>query len=111
MLQDLWEKFIGFLTTYDLRTISEAIRQIQWDEAMGNPMVWLVGVPILGLLIFRKQFRLLIMAASFVIFVYLLHYAMPAPGESIPLSEMLKFLGGCVVLVAVNLYFLFVREG
>ena len=40
----------------------------------------------------------------------LLQNTLPPPGGTIPLEKVLVFLGGSVVLLAVNVYFLVMRQ-
>jgi len=46
---------------------------------------------------------------SLAAFAYLIKVTFPPSGGSIPLDQLLKFIGGTVVLCVLNLYLLFVR--
>ena len=109
-IKEMWGKLGVFLTEYDIQKISEVVRQLDWREQLSNPVVWVVGIAIVVLTIWKRKISLLIMAGSFVLFMLLLQNTLPPPGQSIPLNKVLEFLGGSVLLLAVNVYFLILRE-
>jgi hypothetical protein len=106
----IWEMFIDFLVTYDSQKISQLIEELKFEEVAKNPYVWLIGLPMLGYLAVRKRFRLLLVIFSLVAFLYLLQSTFPPSTQTIPPDRLLRFIGGCVVLGVLNLYFLFVRQ-
>jgi hypothetical protein len=106
----IWEAFLNFLVTYDSHKISQLIDELKWEEALRNPYVWLIGMPILGYLMIKKRFKVLMVVFSLVAFLYLLQITFPQSAQTIPLDKLLRFIGGCVVLGVLNLYFLFVRQ-
>ena len=105
-----WDNFIELLKDYDLNTIIELLRQIEWHNLLVSPWLWAAVIPFLALVIWKKRISLLILAVSFVLFVWLLQNSLPPPGETIPLNSLLEFIGGTVVLLGVNMYFLLIRE-
>ncbi|NTV42710.1 MAG: hypothetical protein HGA63_05360 [Syntrophobacteraceae bacterium] len=110
MLNAIYEGLAKFLSDYDAHKMAEAIRTLDWGKLLSDPTFWFIFLPPLLLLIWRKAYRFLLLAASLVIFVFLLQYTLPPAGQSMPLNKLLEFIGGSVVLVVVNLYFLFMRE-
>ncbi|MGA7875351.1 MAG: hypothetical protein WCA08_06775 [Desulfoferrobacter sp.] len=109
-LQAVWEKFVHFLAEYDSQKITETFRQLNWDEVLHKPLFWLIFVPVLGYLLWKRRFHTLLLIFSLVLFVALVLNTLPPAGQPIPLNKILTFIGGSVALVAVNLYFFFVRS-
>ncbi len=105
-----WETFIDFLVTYDSQKVSQWVTELKWEEVLKNPYVWLTGLSILGYLIIKKRFKALLLIGSLAAFLYLLQITFPPSAQTIPLEKLLRFIGGCVVLAVLNLYFLFVRQ-
>jgi putative effector of murein hydrolase len=110
MWKETWEGFVKFLKEYDAHKIADVISQIKWENLLGNPVTWIVGVPILGFIVWKRMFRLLLLCVSFVLLIVLLQYTSPRAGEYMSLNKLLTFLGGAVVLIAVNAYFLLIRQ-
>jgi hypothetical protein len=105
----LWKAFIDFLITYDSHKISQLFDKLKWEEVLTNPYVWLIGLPSLGYMLWKKRFRTLILFLSLAAFLYLIKATFPSSGEAVPLDKLLKFIGGTVALCVLNLYLLFVR--
>jgi len=108
-LESMWENFISFLAEYDSRKITELSRELDWQEALHSPFLWLVGFPLVSYLIWKRRFHTLLLIFSLVAFVALLLNVLPTAGEPIPLSDIVLFISGSIALVVVNLYFFFVR--
>jgi hypothetical protein len=106
----MFEKIKEFLLEYDVHKLQELLRNVDWQETLRIPEVWFIGVPVLGLLVWKRKFRLMLFLASIVVFTFLLPLAMPGPGEAVPLEKLLIFLGCSLALVLLNLYFVFVRR-
>lgn len=109
-LKEYWDGFVGFLTDYDAATLAESIRRIDYGELLTNPLFWLVGIVLLGLAVWRKQIKLMVLAASLVGFFFLLQTTLPAGGKTLSLEALLKFGGGTLALIGLNFYFLLIRE-
>ena len=109
-MKKIWEAFVNFLVSYDSHRISQLIDELKWQDAVRNPYVWLIGVPIIGYLLIRKRIKALVFLFSLAAFLYLLQTTFPQSAQTIPLEKLLKFIGGCVFLGVLNLYFLFVRH-
>jgi hypothetical protein len=108
-VKKLWEAFINFLITYDSHKISQLFDKLKWEEVLTNPYVWLIGLPSLGYMLWKKRFKTLILLLSLAAFVYLIKATFPPSGETVPLDKLLKFIGGTVALCVLNLYLLVVR--
>lgn len=108
-LKQTWEAFLVFLRTYDSYKIMEIVHELKWEDLSSNPYVWLVGIPGVGYLLIRRRFKALILLSSMGGFLYLLKITLPASGESIPFDKLMTFIGGCVALIALNLYVLLIR--
>ncbi len=109
-MKELWDHVIRFLTNWDFPSLLHALRQLDPKEVAHNPVVWIVGVLVVVLMIWRKMFRLFLLLCSFVAFLFLLQATVGSPGESMPLRDVLTFVGGSLILIGVNLYFLLMRD-
>ena len=109
-LKEYWDGFVQFLADYSIQKILEVIRELQWKELAGNPLVWLIGGSALIVMIWRRMIRLMISLVSLVAFFVMLQYTLPTPGETMQLNNLLLFIGGSSVLLLVNLYYVFIRE-
>jgi hypothetical protein len=109
-IKKIWDAFINFLVIYDSRKMSQLLADLKWEEVLRNPFVWLIGLPSLGYMLYRKKFKTLLFIASLAAFLYLLQITFPPSAQTIPLDSLLRFIGGCVFLCVLNLYFLFVRQ-
>jgi hypothetical protein len=106
----IWDTFIDFLVTYDSHRVSQLLDKLKFEEVLRNPYVWLIGLSTLGYLAVRKRFKALLLIFSLIAFLYLLQITFPQSAQTVPLDKLLRFIGGCVVLGVLNLYFLFVRQ-
>ena len=109
-LEQYWKSFVDFLAEYKTEKISSVIRNLDWQELIRSPIVWVVTLSILGLIVWKQQFKLLILMASAVAFVVLLQFTMPPAGQSIQLTSLLQFAGGTMALLGINVYFLIIRN-
>jgi len=110
-MKEMWQSFIGFLKEYKMEKLEAALRAVDWNALLHEPMVWVAMVLFLGWVFWKKAFRTLLVACSLVAFVFLLHYTLPPPGEAFSLQKLLPFAGGCLGLLAINIYFLIIRNG
>jgi hypothetical protein len=109
-IKNIWGSFVQFLSEYNVEKIVQAIQQLDWHALLTNPVAWMIAIPLLIFIIWKRRLNLLILFCSFIVFAYLLQNTLPPAGESVPLNKLLEFLGGSVVLLAVNIYFLILRE-
>ncbi|HOV84755.1 MAG TPA: hypothetical protein PLM79_00210 [Syntrophobacteraceae bacterium] len=109
-IKTAWQEFVRFLSEYDVTKIMDMIARVDWQKALSSPFTWLVLVPVLGYLILRRHFRILLVSASVVVFLVFVQTRLPAAGEAIPVSKLMEFLGVAVLIIAVNIYYLFMRE-
>ncbi len=110
-LKNYWDGFVQFLTEYDSQKIMELLRSLDWNEIARSPIAWGLAISVVAYSLWKKQVRYLILGISLVLFVFLLQHTIPPAGENLSLSKLLTFLGGCVALMGVNVYFMFIREG
>jgi hypothetical protein len=108
-LEDFWRNLKEFLTTYDVKTIAEVFKTLDWVKLAQSPITWLGGVVFAGFVIWKKQFRLVLLLISFVAFLMLAQSSMPEAGQQMPLEKVVVFVIGSMAIVALNLYFFFVR--
>jgi len=107
--EKMWENFISFLAEYDSQKITEIFRELDWQEALHNPFLWVVGLPLMAYLVWKRRFHALLLIFSLFAFVALLLNVLPTKGQPIPLSDIVMFVSGSIALVVLNLYFFFVR--
>jgi hypothetical protein len=104
-------KTVGsFLSDYTTTRIGETIKKLDWERILSDPMTWGIAVPIIIIMILRKAYRLMLLGVSVLATVALLHYTLPATGQSIPLERLVMFMVGGAALAGVNIYFLIMRE-
>lgn len=109
-LTAFWAGFIHFLKEYDSNKIAAVLREIDWAALARNPAAWIVGVPLVILMIWKKQVKLMVLGISMVLFMVLLQHTLAPPGESMSLEKLVQFIGGSIALAGVNLYFFFMRQ-
>ncbi len=109
-VENYWKSLVEFLTEYKTERIAEVIRNLDWQEILRNPIAWVISLTLLGLAVWKQKFKLLIAVASLVAFVFLLQMTLPPAGQSISLTDLVKFVGGTMALLAVNVYFLIIRN-
>ncbi len=109
-LKGYWDTFVDFLKTNDAATVGESMRQVDFAALLSSPLFWLIGIVILGLAIWRKQIKLMVLAISMVGFFFLLQSTLPVGGKSLSLDGLVKFGGGTLALIGINFYFLLIRE-
>jgi hypothetical protein len=83
---------------------------MKWEEVLTNPYVWLVSLPLVGYMLWKKRFKTLVLLSSLAAFLYLVKVTFPPSETSVPLDRLLKFIGGTVALCVLNLYLVFVRS-
>lgn len=108
-LKRIGDLFIEFLRTYDSYKVMEIVHNLEWEDVASNPYVWLIGIPSVGYMLVKRRFKSLVVLSSMGAFLCLLKTTLPASGEAIPFDKLMTFIGGCVALVALNLYFLLIR--
>ncbi len=109
-LAQYWRQLLEFLKEYDTERVTRLIRATDWNVLLHRPLFWLITVPLLGWLVWKKYFRMMLLGLSLIAFVVLVQQTLPESG-SVPLDRILAFIGGCLVLIAINFYFLFIRRG
>ncbi len=110
-MKELWDAVVGFLKEYNMSKAGEALRNVEWTKLLHEPLFWGAVVLFLGWVVWKKAVRSLLVVCSLIAFVVLLHYTLPPAGEAFSLSKLLPFAGGCLGLLAVNIYFLIIRNG
>lgn len=110
-MNETWQKVLSFLKEYNMSKAGEALRSVDWSAVLHQPLFWLAVIAFLGWIVWKKALRTLLVACSLVAFVFLLHYTLPPSGEALTLEKLLPFAGGCLGLLAVNIYFLIIRNG
>ncbi len=103
-------QIVDFLKEHDIPHLLEHLRGLEWSDVLRSGYTWLVGAPLILIIILTKRFKLLIALISVVAFVFLVQFTLPASGEQMPLSSLLEFVGGAFAIIAVNLYFLLIRQ-
>lgn len=106
----MWERIVTFFKEYDVHKLTEALQNLNWMEVLKSPFFWLGAVLFGAWIVWKKQYKLLLLPFSFVAFSYLFRYSLPTSGQEVGLEQLLKFLGGAIVIVGVNIYFFFIHE-
>lgn len=110
-MKETWNAVLTFLKEYNMTKAAEALRNVDWNAILHQPIFWGAVILFLGWVVWKKAFRSLLVACSLVAFVFLLHYTLPPSGETFTLQKLLPFAGGCLGLLALNIYFLIIRNG
>jgi hypothetical protein len=100
----------SFLSKYTATEIGKTLQKLDWEKILSDPMTWGIALPIIVIMILRKAYRLMLLGVSVLATVALLHYTLPATGQSIPLERLVMFMVGGAALAGVNIYFLIMRE-
>jgi hypothetical protein len=109
-LKEYWDAFVKFLTEYNANTLAEKLQEVDFGALLTDPLFWFVSLVLFGLAVWRKQIKLMIFAVSLVGFFFLLQSTLPKGGQSLSLESLVKFGGGTLALLALNFYFLLIRE-
>ncbi|MHC1729851.1 MAG: hypothetical protein AB9866_28260 [Syntrophobacteraceae bacterium] len=109
-MKEFFLRIYEFLAANDFPTLLESVRQMEWKEVSRSIYTWLIALPLLVYLIWRKKVKTIVFLATSVLFIVLLQYTLSPPGQSLPLEDLLKFLGGAVALVGINFYMIFIRD-
>lgn len=106
---EYWSRFVDFLAENDFTSLMERFRSVDLQALLANPLFWIVVIPVVILLIMRRMGRFVILGVSVVLFGLLIQQTLVPPGEVMPLSSLLKFIGGSVGLMVVNVYFMWIK--
>jgi hypothetical protein len=106
----IFQRVVHFLAEHDIHKIGHLIRQMDWQAQLRNPELYLVSLPLLALLLWKRKFRLLLALFSLGLFMYLLPFVLPQGNDYMPLRKLVFFAVITLVLVVINLYFLLIRR-
>jgi hypothetical protein len=106
----LFQRVVNFLAEHDIHKIGSMIHQIDWQEQLLNPELYLVSLPLMTLLLWKRKFRLILAMFSLGLFIYLLPFVLPQGNDYVPLRKLVIFAVVTLVLVVINLYFLLIRR-
>ncbi|MCE5334189.1 MAG: hypothetical protein LLG06_06335 [Desulfobacteraceae bacterium] len=109
-MKEYLQRILNFLAENDFQKLLESVRGLNWIDVVQSLYFWLIGVPIIIALLWRKKTKTLVALVTAVLFVILIQYTLGAPGEQMPLKDLLAFFGGAVALIGIYLYFLFIRD-
>ncbi len=109
-LKEIWNGFVSFLKEHDVAYFLDALRGLDWQELLTNPVFWVVALSFSGFMIWKKQLKMFVLLVSMAAFVMLLQVTLPPAGESMDLSSILEFIGGSAILAIINLYFFLIRQ-
>ncbi len=109
-MKEYWRTFIEFLKKYDMTTLAQTLQEVDWTGIYRHPVFWIGITLFLGWVVWKKAFRSLLLALSLVAFVVLLNYTLPPAGETLTFEKLLPFAGGCLGLLAINVYFFVIRN-
>lgn len=108
-LKTIWESITAFLATHDLQKVSSLLKALEWQDLLQHPAYGVAGLVLIAYLVVKKRLKTIMVLCSLLLFLALLQHTVPAPGESVPLSRLLTFVGGSALIAGVNLYFLLIR--
>ena len=106
----IFQRVVNFLAEHDIQKIRYLLGQIDWQEQLHNPVLYLVSLPLMALLLWKGKFRLILALFSLGLFIYLLPFVLPQGNDYLPLRKLVIFAVVTLVLVVLNLYFLLIRR-
>ncbi|MGC8494842.1 MAG: hypothetical protein ACP5SH_24225 [Syntrophobacteraceae bacterium] len=106
----MYHSVCKFLASHDLPTVLRELHKVNLAVVAKNPYTWLVTVPIVVSLLWKKKFKLIIALVSAFLFLVLAQNTLASSGTRVHLQDVLLFVGGTTALLGVNLYMLFIRE-
>jgi hypothetical protein len=106
----IFQRVVNFLAEHDIQKMGRMIRQIDWQEQLYNPELYLVSLTLMALLLWKGKFRLILALLSLGLFIYLLPFVLPQGNDYVPLRKLVIFAVVTLVLVVINLYFLLIRR-
>ena len=109
-MKEVLNSIYNFLVTYDFPTLLACIRKADLGQVAASVYTWLIALPVLIVLIWTKSIKIIVALISLFLFVLLIRNTFSQAGETLPLRDLITFLGGSVALVGVNLYFIFIRQ-
>ncbi len=109
-MQEYFKQIYDFMVAHDFPTLMESIRQLEWSHVAKNVYTWLIILPLLIFLLWRKKIKIIISLVSCVLFLLLIQKTLSPAEETLAIHDLLVFLGGAVALIGINLYLLFIRE-
>lgn len=109
-MREYWDKFLEFLREYKLQKVTALLQALKWEDLLTNVGVWAILIVFLTFVIWKRQYRLLLLAVSCVLLVLLCKHSIPPSGDTIALHQMLEFIGGITVLIGTNLYVFIIRD-
>jgi hypothetical protein len=109
-LKNIWDGFVEFLSANDANTLAEKAQKVDFAALLTDPLFWFVSIVLIGLAVWRKQIKLMVLAVSLVAFFFLLQMTLPSAGKALSLEDLVKFGGGTLALIGLNFYFLLIRE-
>jgi hypothetical protein len=109
-VKEYWDAFVQFLKEYNMTKAGEAIRNVDWGRVLEQPVFWIAVVVFLGWVFWKKAFKSLLVVCSIVAFIFLLQHTLPPAGQPMTLEKLVPFAGGCLGILAVNVYFLIIRS-
>lgn len=109
-MKEFLESIYNFFVVNDFPTLLESIRGLEWKDVVRNAYVWLIGLPIIVILAWRKKTKVFVALLSFILFLVLIQHTLAPPGVQMPLKDLLTFFAGAMVIIGINVYFLFIRD-
>lgn len=109
-MKDLLDSIVNFLAIHDLPSVLASIGELDWTRLAASGYTWLIGLPVLVMLIWTKSIKTIVALVSSFLFLLLVRNTLSPVDGALPLHDLLKFLAGAVLLVGVNLYFIFIRQ-
>ena len=106
----MYHSVCQFLASHDLPTVLRELHKVDLAVVAKNPYTWLVVIPIVISLLWKKKFKLIIALVSVFLFILLAQNTLTQSGNQVHLQDVLLFIGGTTALLGVNLYLLFIRE-
>lgn len=108
--QELLVKTKESLSSLETDNFVHFFQETTLQTILDNPLVLIALILVLFYaLIKRSKFMLLFLFGTLSL-LFLIRYTMPSPDKLLDLNHSLPFVGGCMGIVAVILYFMFIKS-
>ncbi|MDR3554098.1 MAG: hypothetical protein P4L55_05040 [Syntrophobacteraceae bacterium] len=109
-LKEVLTHIYNFMASHDLTTVIQQISTVKLSVIAKSPLAWLIGLPIFTYFLWTKKIKAMVGIVSFFAFALLAQNTVMQTGNELNLQDVVVFVGGTAVLIALNLYLLFVRQ-
>jgi len=96
------------LAPFETENVVKFVKELSFTTVMGNP--WMLGILVIVFFfaVIRRSKFVLLFLFTLLTLMALVHYTLPA-GRELTVGALLPFVGGCLGVGAVLIYFIFIK--